>query len=418
MVADDSQVYLFGGYNGTRHTNELFALETAAFSSYHEDLLQAMQQSRWANVQLHARNGSVWVDALILKHRCPPLYEEVPKTRGQPSEVQIGLVTEPVLRTFVEYLYADLHKGRALQQHKEGLLLLAVKYRVHRLVQLCLGSSALPESTLTVDMVGALQSSELSDFRVHVGPRTYSVHRVLLQTRCPYFASLFGSGMSECASSQVRLDVSGAAFEMILEWVYSDKFPPLFSEVSLELGSELLQTTNLLGMQSLFRMTELALQRKLTAETVVPLLETAWRLDAARLQSSCFNFLLKEFEQVCPRLKQLSKDAFAALVPRLPTKMQRVLRHLSSLSHDFSMVRLEQTGHVHSTKQLRGTRNIFKQPRPELALPPIERKKGTEWPASGRVLKSSRTLVTARSKLLRRPQVGLTVRGSTLTLFH
>ena len=40
MVLHGSQLYLFGGYNGSRDTNELHVLETSAFSSLHEDFRQ------------------------------------------------------------------------------------------------------------------------------------------------------------------------------------------------------------------------------------------------------------------------------------------------------------------------------------------------------------------------------------------
>lgn len=42
MTLIESELYIFGGYNGTRDTNELHILETAAFSTMHEDMRQAI----------------------------------------------------------------------------------------------------------------------------------------------------------------------------------------------------------------------------------------------------------------------------------------------------------------------------------------------------------------------------------------
>ena len=41
MTLVGSELFLFGGYNGTRDTNDLHVLETAAFSSLHDDFREA-----------------------------------------------------------------------------------------------------------------------------------------------------------------------------------------------------------------------------------------------------------------------------------------------------------------------------------------------------------------------------------------
>lgn len=45
MTLCGSELFVFGGYNGTRDTNELHVLETAAFSSLHDDFYRVYYDS-------------------------------------------------------------------------------------------------------------------------------------------------------------------------------------------------------------------------------------------------------------------------------------------------------------------------------------------------------------------------------------
>jgi N-acetylneuraminic acid mutarotase len=74
MVLHGSQLYLFGGYNGSRDTNELYILETSAFSSLHEDLKSAYTNSSWHDAVLYSSSGSIHVHSVILKSRAPLLF--------------------------------------------------------------------------------------------------------------------------------------------------------------------------------------------------------------------------------------------------------------------------------------------------------------------------------------------------------
>jgi hypothetical protein len=72
-----SELFLFGGYNGTRDTNDLHVLETAAFSSLHDDLKIAYSIDQWKDIRLIGKNGSYELHSTIIKARCNNLYEEI-----------------------------------------------------------------------------------------------------------------------------------------------------------------------------------------------------------------------------------------------------------------------------------------------------------------------------------------------------
>jgi hypothetical protein len=131
-----------------------------------------------------------------------------------------------------------------------------------------------PESTLATDVMMIRSFSELSDLEIAVDGTIFKVHKLLISARCPYFRAMMLSGMRESYAPKIELtDIQPEAFSYIIDWIYSDKFSPLFSEQNLEsdLGINLLFAANLLDLTSLMRMTEIALEKILDVENIVDL---------------------------------------------------------------------------------------------------------------------------------------------------
>jgi len=333
-----SELYLFGGYNGTRDVDNLDVLETAAFSTLREDLRSMQREAQWKDVLLKGENCEVEVHALVLRARAPGLYD-----RLSPSgEVSLQNCNRAVLEALMEFLYCDLSK-ETVTQHREQLLDLASHYDLASLrAQCCVPPG---ESQLTADLAQALNFADLSDLELCVEDEKFSVHKCLLAARCPYFRALFASGMQEAQRSEVQLhDVSARAMRSLLEWLYYDKFEGLVAGLEPALGVELLSAASRLLLPSVLRLTETALLQQLSANTAVPLFEVAFVLNAERLKCYCLNLILREFDRVSMKCEftQLSPQALAELTSVLPTRMRRQTSQTSRFHCDLSMVRWEQ----------------------------------------------------------------------------
>mmetsp|Transcript_3978 Transcript_3978/g.6024 ORF Transcript_3978/g.6024 Transcript_3978/m.6024 type:complete len:759 (+) Transcript_3978:1-2277(+) len=359
MALYGSELFIFGGYNGSRDTNELHVLETAAFSSMHDDFREALYLNEWKDIKLVSPRGSCLVHSAVVKARCPLLYSSIlqnnpglPETRKtQLIEEELGYCCQKSLEVFCEYLYCDICKDQISQETRDDLLFLAVKYDLPRLKALCttkILDFALPDSTLALDISSCLEAQELSDLTIQVDSQKFNLHKVIMSARCPYFSALLNSGMKETRTQKVRFDnFSAESFEHIVEWIYSDKFSPLFADksIDLELGVNLLTASNLLGLQSLMRMTEIALLKILNLENVVTLFEVSFTLGAYKLKSYCLNLVLKEFEQTSSRreFSQLSEAALQEINEYLPPRMRRQASHSANFNQEAGLLKFETT---------------------------------------------------------------------------
>ena len=354
MALHRSQLYLFGGYNGSRDTNELHILETSAFSSLHNDFRQAYGSTLWQDIILCNSISSQPVHSIILKSRVPLLYNQL--LRNSPnfietrnSSINIGAGSAESLRLFCEYLYCDLSREKITSEVVEELLYLAFKYNLHRLKALCLkviyeSNESIPDSLLAADIMKCKEEAELSDFTIFVKEKAFKVHRIVIAARCQYFRAFLKSGMKDSNKNSIQLhNLDPKAFEIIVEWMYSDKFLPLFTESSIDLqvGKELLNATDFLQLESLMRITEITLWKLIDSSNAFRMLEIECLFSTSQLKSYCVNYILRQFDKVSIQreIALISSDACEELSKYLP---KRIIRHGgSSLNNELVMVRYE-----------------------------------------------------------------------------
>lgn len=331
MTKVGSELYLFGGYNGLRDTNDVHVLESAAFSTLHDDLASLWLCTLWKDVELIAGNAHRSVHSAIIRARSPILYlemiENCPDFPHISTQIYLPSISQAALDLFCEYLYTDAIKDECPPSVKQDLIQLAQKYSLKRLKLLCASESDIPESTLALDIMKIRFFADLSDLSLIIEGQRFATHRLVLACRCPYFKAMLHSKMRERSLNVVKMPgISAAAFQVILDWIYSDKFSPLFSSAALELdlGLALLRDTNVLLLDSLKRMTEIALQKQVTVKSVCALLEASLECGAEKLKSNCVNFVLKHFERVEKReIQALTAPARDLVLSHLPRSLQK-----------------------------------------------------------------------------------------------
>ena len=338
MALHGSQLYLFGGYNGTRDTNELHILETSAFSSLHEDFRRSLLSTYWQDVRLTNSSASRLVHSVLLKSRVPLLYNQLLRNcpaflETRSGSIDMGPGSLESLKIFCEYIYCDLTRERITREVVEDLLYLSFKYSVTRLKALCLKviyevTESIPESSLASDIMKCKDEVQLSDFTVYVKDTAFKVHKIIIAARCQYFRVLLKPGMKDSSRDTIHFhDLDPKAFEIIVEWMYSDKFLPLFTEdsIDLEIGKELLSATNFLHLESLMRITEITLWKLIDKSNAFRMFEIACLFSTSQLKSYCVNFILRQFDRtsIQKELSWLSEDACQELTRYLPRRVTR-----------------------------------------------------------------------------------------------
>ena len=83
------------------------------------------------------------------------------------------------------------------------------------------------DSTWSEQLWAASTDRKMTDVEFLVGEETFGAHRSLLSARSPVFSAMFGSGMKEAETGQVRIeDVDPTTFQHFLKFLYTGMFEP------------------------------------------------------------------------------------------------------------------------------------------------------------------------------------------------
>jgi len=151
----------------------------------------------------------------------------------------------------------------------------------------------LKESSFYDEFKGLFKSSRLSDVTLKVKDTLFPCHRVILAARCPKFGAMFGSGGPSALRERTEeiIEITGhdaKLFELLLEYIYSDKIATLSAENALEL----LCLADEYLIERLKQMCELELIAIVDVDNVADLLCHANHYQAAVLKNFCISFIL------------------------------------------------------------------------------------------------------------------------------
>jgi hypothetical protein len=154
-------------------------------------------------------------------------------------------------------------------------------------------------STFTQDMERLLQMPpDLPDGRVtfNIEGKLFHTSRSLLCVRCPYFQSMFSSGMQESSANEVTLhDIDAPTFEYVLRYLLTDQLP---AACSLEASVALMVAASRYGIPRLQANCELQVVDSLDVSNVVPTLEHAHLHSFSSLEDECKEFIVAHREEV------------------------------------------------------------------------------------------------------------------------
>jgi len=153
----------------------------------------------------------------------------------------------------------------------------------------------IPEVSLSNDYVKMYNNIFLSDVLFIVDDKKIYAHRIILASRCEYFASLYNSGMKDALLAEVVInDFSYEAFAEFIKYIYSGTC----LITGTEIASELMYIGDYYKMDQLKALSEYFLSKSLTVENVCSILEISHHFCAENLKGLAFEFITKNFESV------------------------------------------------------------------------------------------------------------------------
>mmetsp|Transcript_15702 Transcript_15702/g.28199 ORF Transcript_15702/g.28199 Transcript_15702/m.28199 type:complete len:414 (+) Transcript_15702:161-1402(+) len=136
-----------------------------------------------------------------------------------------------------------------------------------------------------------------SDITLVCDGKEFSAHKAILAATSDVFAAMFNHRMKESLDGTVEIkELDSKVLDMLLKYIYTEKLPSTFDEISLLLAADKFQINRLavICMQ--------ALGQKLTAENVVNVMSAAHRLshipEARALKSLCMKYVAENAEEI------------------------------------------------------------------------------------------------------------------------
>jgi N-acetylneuraminic acid mutarotase len=154
------------------------------------------------------------------------------------------------------------------------------------------------------DMSFLWENRQFCDLTLLLEGQEVQAHRALLWVRCPYFRSMFSSGMTETKKDRIELEgVPRKYFMYLLEFMYTSQCGPLstMSECNdddLDTVKSILILANEFMMEDLVAMCENKLIDIMECSNVVALLELASFYFASTLKLACVNFISNHYDIV------------------------------------------------------------------------------------------------------------------------
>jgi hypothetical protein len=160
------------------------------------------------------------------------------------------------------------------------------------------------QGSLMQDMSFLWENRQFCDLTLVLEGVEVPVHRALLWVRCPYFRSMFSSGMTETKKDRIELaGVPLQYFMHLLEFVYTSQCSPLSTmsecdDDDLDTVKSILVLANEFMMEDLVAQCENKLIDIMDCNNVVPLLELASFYFASTLRLACVNFISNNYDIV------------------------------------------------------------------------------------------------------------------------
>ncbi|KAF3338258.1 BTB/POZ and MATH domain-containing protein 2 [Carex littledalei] len=195
-------------------------------------------------------------------------------------------------------------------------------------------SISVPPSNMHQHLHNVLQSGEGADISFKVKGETFPAHRIILASRSSVFrAELFGS-MSESTASCIEIeDMEPQIFKALLQFIYTDMFPPSddHTDEGVELDGDimaqhLIVAADRYALDRLRLICEETLAKKINADNVVTTLALAAQHNCQQLKELCLDYISSS--KILDSL--IETDVFESFLVSCPSIYKQLLKKVAS----------------------------------------------------------------------------------------
>eukprot|EP01125_Pyxidicula_operculata_P018073 TRINITY_DN63_c0_g1_i12.p1 TRINITY_DN63_c0_g1~~TRINITY_DN63_c0_g1_i12.p1 ORF type:complete len:367 (+),score=40.25 TRINITY_DN63_c0_g1_i12:56-1156(+) len=165
--------------------------------------------------------------------------------------------------------FTGITKETRLLDVRYGELILPTTEEIAEAERLRSLQVVLPDSSISKDYKKMFNNKFLSDVSFLVEGQNLYAHKVVLASRCEYFASLYHVGMKDSLSNEIIInDYSHTAFRELLRFIYTDE-----CQISgPQIAAELMSAAEFYGLNRLKALMEHILSKSLNIDTACAIL--------------------------------------------------------------------------------------------------------------------------------------------------
>jgi N-acetylneuraminic acid mutarotase len=179
----------------------------------------------------------------------------------------------------------------------------------------------IPAPTILYDLKSMVNKQELSDISLcskEDGTQFYG-HKIILQ-RCPYFAAMFGSTMSETCAEKIELsDISGPVLGTVLQYLYSDELDASTPDQTDMMA--LFTAADRYGLERLQKICEQTILASISVERACTIFQAADVVNATTLRKKAIEFIARNYDAV------VKTEAFEELARTNVELTLEIIRH-------------------------------------------------------------------------------------------
>ncbi|XP_074098287.1 protein roadkill-like [Cotesia typhae] len=157
-------------------------------------------------------------------------------------------------------------------------------------------SSKTPKHSIYEDLKQLLVSGVASDVTLLLGNKEFKVHKAILMARCPEFLKTFIDTEDNAITvneKKIMPKMDSKTFEMVLEFIYTDKICDLEDNVVL-----LLEAADKFKLQPLKDMYEEFLSDSIDIDNAIRIMDLAYRSNASQLFELVTEFIVANITKV------------------------------------------------------------------------------------------------------------------------
>jgi hypothetical protein len=263
-----------------------------------------LNNSQFSDIKIISKGRELCAHSLILAIRSE-YFRNIFAQQSVPRDINLDPYDYDIIFECLKFMYTDFCSLPSDTTKRNSILELAKLLQLYGLVKK-IEDDIEPSERLEDVLSKLINNKFFSDVTIVLDDAKIPAHRLLLEVRSEYFRMMFGSGLRESQTKEIRVpDCSLDVFLEVLHFIYTDK-----CTLNEQNCITVLEQANFFQLPRLTAMCEKFWFHNISIPTSPLVLSVADRFNATQLKHFSMEFIFDNIEEVVktPGWKELDRD--------------------------------------------------------------------------------------------------------------